>query len=70
MVAESPLITASEYAALPKQNALIELIDGELVVPPPLTSEHQATLVNPRDFLNEIARVRGFGRRYFAPVAE
>lgn len=68
MAAESQLTTAKEYAALPEQNALIELIGGEIVVPPPPTPEHQDILANLRDFLNEIAKVRGFGRWYFAPV--
>lgn len=68
MVAEFRLMTAKEYAALPEQNALIELIGGEIVVPPPPTPEHQDISANLRDFLREVAQRRGFGRWYYAPV--
>ena len=67
MIAEEQLVSAKGYPALPEQHAFVELIREEIVVQPPLTPEHQDILANLRDFLNEIARVRGFGRRYFAP---
>jgi Uma2 family endonuclease len=67
VVAEVKLTTAKEYAAMPEQNALIELIGGEIVAPPP-TPEHQDISANLRDFLVEVAKVRGFGRWYYAPV--
>lgn len=68
MVAEAKLTTAKEYAAMPEQNALIELIGGEIVVPPPPTPEHQDISANLRDVLHDVAKARGFGRWYYAPV--
>lgn len=68
MVAEVKLTTAKEYAAMPEQNALIELIGGEIVMPPPPTPEHQDVSANLRDFLHDVAKERGLGRWYYAPV--
>jgi Uma2 family endonuclease len=46
-------ITAAEYSQLPETNTPMELIDGELIVSPPPSDEHQEVVGNIYFFLRQ-----------------
>jgi Uma2 family endonuclease len=68
MVAEQQLLTAHEFASMPKQQARAELIGGEIVVSPSPTPRHDIVISNLKDILRAHCEDRGLSRWYQAPI--
>jgi Uma2 family endonuclease len=68
MVAEQQFITAQEFAKMPKQQAFVELIGGEIVVSPSPTPRHDIVISNLKDELRVHCETLGLSRWYQAPV--
>lgn len=68
MVAESQFMTASEFAKLPESSTPMELIDGELIVSPTPTFEHQSIIDRLTHDLVEMERRGARGRWTSSPV--
>lgn len=60
-------MTAAEYLQLPEQNTPMELLDGEIVVSPSPTPEHQDLVGNTYILLKQRSQALG-GQVYFAPL--
>src|SRR4051794_11246999 len=68
MVAEPPLMTATEFVNLPEQEMPVELIDGEVIVSPAPTYEHNQVGLRLVIELSCIARSRNLGAWSVAPL--
>jgi len=60
--------TEADYFALPDTNRLIELWEGELIVPPHPTETHQRVVLNLVRLLDACVVARGLGIIRFAPL--
>jgi Uma2 family endonuclease len=67
LITEKERITADDYAKLPPSNERYELIDGELIMAPAASSEHQDIVVYLIEKLGSLVRARRLGKVYAAP---
>jgi Uma2 family endonuclease len=61
--------TEDDYFALPDAKRIIELSDGEIIMPPPPVPVHQQVVMRLGFALNAFARASDLGTVYLAPVA-
>ena len=59
--------TAADYAKLPDSKERYELIDGELIMAPAPSSEHQDIVVYLIEKLGSLVRAKSLGKVYVAP---
>lgn len=68
MVTETELMTAREFARLPKQSQPIQLIGGVVVVSPSPTPRHQSIVLRLGRYFGDVADTKQLGEWYVAPL--